>query len=604
MSTEIDFTEIRNSLKEFLRSQDELQDYDFDGSAISSIIDLLAYTTHINAVNANVGLNETFLDTAQFRGSVVGHARQLGYIPRSATAATASISVQVNNSTSNGEVEIQRGHPFRATINGETFTFFTLESYTSDVSGFFSNVIIAQGTFRSSEFIFDVRSGERFVIPDSDIDTSTLLVKVYDDEDKLSSRTFLRAREITEIQSDSNVYFVSENPDGLYEIHFGDGVLGQALSDGNLIRAEYLVTRKESANGASTFSSLAPIGGTSNLTISTLSRARGGGEKESINSIRNNAPITFASQNRAVLPDDFDAIIRAGFSDIRSVKVWGGEDNDPPVYGKVFISVLPKSGNALSLSQKQFLLDEVINPKAVITTTPEIIDPEFLSITGQVFFKYDPSKTNLTESQLEAKVEESLIRFDQEELLGFDSVFRYSRFLKTIDDTDESILNSFARIFMSKQFIPILNTPTTYTLDYSVPLFKSFGTRPVINESSTFTVEGKTGCRFKDFLRPDGESRRISIVRGIGGDEEIVVRNAGSIEDSKIILTGFSPQAITGDSIVIEVIPSSYDIVGSFNNVVTFNCACVRFSVTGEVDTIVTGRDYSGSNYQTISRDE
>ena len=604
MSTEIDFTEIRNSLKEFLRSQDELQDYDFDGSAISSIIDLLAYTTHINAVNANVGLNETFLDTAQFRGSVVGHARQLGYVPRSATAATASISVQVNNANNNGEVEIQRGHPFRSTINGETFTFFTLEHYTSDVSGFFSDVRIAQGTFRSSEFVFDIRSGERFVIPDADVDTSTLLVKVYDDQDKISFRTFLQAREITEIQSDSNVYFVSENPDGLYEIHFGDGVLGQALSDGNLIRAEYLVTRKTVANGASTFSSLAPIGGTSNLTISTLSRARGGDEKESINSIRNNAPITFASQNRAVLPDDFDAIIRAGFSDIRSVKVWGGEDNDPPVYGKVFISVLPKSGNALSLSQKQFLLDEVINPKAVITTTPEIIDPEFLSITGQVFFKFDPSKTNLTGAQLENKVEETLIRFDQEELLGFDSVFRYSRFLKAIDDTDESILNSFARIFMTKQFIPILNNPTTYTLDYSVPLFKSFGTRPVINESSTFTVEGKTGCRFKDFLRPDGESRRVSIVRGIGGDEEVVVRNAGVIEDSKIILTGFSPQSITGDSVVIEVIPSSYDIVGSFNNVVTFDCACVRFSVTGEVDTIVTGRDYSGGNYQTISRDE
>lgn len=600
MSTEIDFTEIRNSLKEFLRSQDELQDYDFDGSAISSIIDLLAYTTHINAVNANVGLNETFLDTAQFRGSVVGHARQLGYIPRSATAASASISVQINNPTEDDFV-LGRGHPFRATINGETFTFFTLEDYEPNDNNLFENVRVFQGTLKSSEFVFDVRSGERFVIPDEDVDTSTLQVQVFDDTDKINSRVFNQAKELTSIKSDSDVYFIAENPDGRYELFFGDGVLGTSLQDGNLIRIEYLKTRKADANGARTFSTTTPIGGTTNISITTTSVAQGGEEKESTESVRRNAPLTFAAQNRVVVPQDFEAVIRESFGDLESISVWGGEDNDPPVYGKAFISIKPKSSDILSDGQKEFIRREILKPKSVLTVEPEIIDPEFLFIALEVFFKFNPALTNLTTTQLEQKVVQRIRDFNSENLRRFGRVFRYSNVLNVIDTADESIINSFARVYLARRFIPRIGIPTTYTLDYSVDLFESFGTRPVIFRSSRFTVKGLANCRFTDVPRQDG-TRRIQIVRGETRNPTVVVRDAGFIEGTKLVLTNFNPEAIEGSIVGIEVIPNSYNIFGKRNTLLTIDCDCERFSIEGTVDTFATGQEFSGIGYKVTSK--
>jgi hypothetical protein len=598
--SEIDFENIRSNLKEFLQSQDTLQDYDFEGSAITSIIDLLSYVTHYNAINANLGLNETFIDTAQFRGSVVGHARQLGYTPRSASAPSASLDLTVNNPSSQN-LNLERGHRFRAKIGNTTYNFVTDTSYETD-NAQFSNVRILQGVFESTEVIFDVNSAEKILIPSPDVDTTTILVEVFDTTDKTSSTIFTEAKELTDIDNDSAVYFLSENPDGLFEIKFGDDVLGQALENGNLVRVEYLVTKKTEANGARVFSLVDSINGNSNVSITVNQSAAGGAERESIDSVRRNAPLTFASQNRAVVPNDFEAVIRENFANVSSVKVWGGEDNDPPVYGRVFISALPETGDVLTLDEKDRLLNEVILPKSVITVTPELLDPEFLVITSEVFFKYDPSLTNLSEQQLENKAVDAINEFDDNKLGKFDNVFRYSQFLQAIDNADDAVLNSFARIYLSKRFVPALNIPTTYTLNFSTDLFRSFGTRPVIFDSSTFTVNGVTNCRFKDFLNSDG-TRRVSIVTGTGTAEEVVIRNAGFIEESRIILESFAPESIDGEVINIEAVPASYDIVGTLNTVLTLDCDCSRFNVQGEVDTIVSGRDYSGVNYRTFNRD-
>jgi len=232
MTTELDFNQLRDSLRDFLRSQDTLQDYDFEGSAITSVIDLLAYTTHFNAINANLGLNETFLDTAQFRGSVVGHAKQLSYVPTSASGAIAVVDITVNNPNSQ-ELTLERGHPFRATSSDETYTFVPIIPYTTE-NATFKNVRLVQGRIKTAEFVFDVRSGEKFIIPDEDIDTSTILVTVFDSRNSSNSRTFTEAKALTSIQSDSNVYFLSENYDGLFEIEFGDDIIGKALDNGNL----------------------------------------------------------------------------------------------------------------------------------------------------------------------------------------------------------------------------------------------------------------------------------------------------------------------------------------------------------------------------------
>lgn len=598
--TDIDFNDISRNLKEYLRSQDAFQDYDFEGSAISTIIDLLSYVTHYNALNANLGINEAFLDTAQFRGSVVGHASTLGYTPASAKAPVAYIDLTVNNPSSQN-LSIEKGFRIRTNVDNVSYNFVTDQSY-STTDAVFRNVKFIQGDYQSVNYIYDSESNEKYLIPNVDVDTSTLRVEVYDARDSSTFTVFTEAKSLTDIDENSNVYFLFENPEGLYEIRFGDGVIGRSLQSGNYISIEYLVTQKEGANGARRFNLVDNIDGNTNVSFTVSSSARGGSERESIDSIKRIAPLSYASQNRAVVPNDFESIIQENFSNVSSVKVWGGEDNDPPVYGKVFISVLPEVGNVLTLDEEQTLLTEVLKPKSVITVTPELIDPDFLVITTETFFKYDPSLTNLTKGELEDKAKAAIREYNQNELGKFDNVFRYSRYLQVIDESDPAILNSFARIYLSKRFVPTLNIPTTYTLNFSVDLYESFGTRPVIYDSSTFTVNGVSGCRFKDFLNSDG-TRRVSVVKGTGVDEEVIIDNAGRINGSRIILESFAPQSIDGEVINIEAIPASYDIVGTLNNVVTFDCDCTRFDIRGEVDTIVTGRDYSGVNYQTFNRD-
>jgi len=593
--SEVDFESIRANLKTFLESQDTLQDYDFEGSAITSVIDLLSYVTHYNAINANLGINETFLDTAQFRGSVVGHARQLGFTPRSASAAIAFLDVTVNN-PSDTELTLPRGHRFKSKIGNETFNFVTDREYNTETASF-TNVKILQGKMETIEFIFDVDSAEKFVIPNPDVDTSTLRVEIFDTTAAVTSLIYNEAKELTSINQASLVYFLSENPDGLFEISFGDGTIGAALENGNLIRVEYLVTKKAAANGASVFSSVDAIEGNSDISITVNQNASGGDEKESTESIRRNAPLSYAAQNRVVVPQDYEAIVRENFANLDSIKVWGGEDNDPPKYGKAFVSIKPKDALILTDEEKTTVLEDIIRPKSMLTVDTELVDPEFLFITLEVFFKYDPSLTNLTETQLENKVVDAIETFDDEQLRKFDRVLRYSQLLSVIDNADSAVLNSFARVLVQKRFVPRLNAAQTYELEFSVDLFKSFGTRPVIFLSTEFTINGLDGCRFTDVLNNDG-TRRVQIVRGSPESPQVVVDNAGTIEGSKITLVNFQPERFQGSNVVIECIPNSYNVFGKRNTILTIDCGCPQFKIEGSVDTFATGAEYAGDTYE------
>jgi len=594
--SELDFVEIRDNLKEYLRSQDTLQDYDFEGSAISTIIDVLSYATHYNAINANLGINETFLDTAQFRGSVVGHARQLGYTPRSATAPAAFLDLVVN-SPSSSALTIPRGHRFKAKIGSETYNFVTDQEYTTG-NATFSDVKILQGTFKTTEFLFDVSSNERLVIPDRGADTSTLRVEIYDSRTSSTFTVFSEAKELTSITSDSEIYFVSENPDGLYEISFGDGIIGKSPENGNLIRVEYIVTKSDEANGASVFSSIDSIQGNTDISITVTQAARGGSDKESTDSIRYNAPLSYTTQNRAVTPQDFEAVIRENFANLDSVNVWGGEDNDPPVYGKVFISVKPKTSNLLSSAERDQILNDIVEPKSVVTITPEIVDPTFTFIGLEVFFKYDPTETSLTKTQLESSVQAALNDFNDRNLDSFGSVFRHSLLLSTIDDTSEAVLNSTARVYVKKRFEPILAAPNRYILDFSAPLYETQSRESVIRSSTLFTINNLQ-CRLKDVLNTDG-TRTVQIVTGEDVNEVVVVADAGRIEGSRVILENFSPTNFQGSYIEVEAIPNSNDIAPKLNDILVIDPNDV--SVSGEIDTIVAGQDFSGIRYNTTPR--
>lgn len=604
-TVDMDFSGIKDSLVEFMRNQETFKDYNFEGSALSTLMDLLAYVTHINAVNASVGLNETFLDTAQFRGSVVGRARALGYIPQSAKAARASITMEVDNPPNLFDLNftLPRGFRFTSSASGVSFDFVTISEYKTD-NGIFEDVLLYEGHLETAEYIYDVRSAEKILIPNIDVDTSSIRVEVSDSVNAMSSiRIFTEAKQLPSITAESRVYFLHENPDGFYELTFGDGVLGEALEDSNVIKVEYLVTRKERANGASRFvpAEVVPDSNNSSLTLTVNSVASGGSSRESLDSIRRLAPITFASQNRAVTPQDYEAIIREQFSNVESIKVWGGEDNDPPVYGKVFVSIKPKNTAILTTAEKSLLLNDIIKPKSVVTVTPELVDPSYLYLNLEVFFKYDPSLTNLTKTALESKVLSAINAYDSEVLSKFDRVFRYSNFLKVVDQADPSILNSFGRVFISRRFFPVMNIPTQYILNYSTDIWNP-ESGSVITGSSRFSIGLIKDCYFRDFVDLDGV-RRISILRGMGDAEEIVVRDAGYIEGNRIVLNEFAPSSFSGNYIFIEVKPNSYDIFGMGNTILTLDCDCSRFRIQGSVDTIATKRDYSGVKYTTTPRD-
>ena len=594
--SDIDFESIQQNLKEYMRSQEALQDYDFEGSALSSMINLLAYVTHYNAVNANLGLNETFLDTAQFRGSVVGHARMLGYTPRSASAPVAYVDVSVPSATTS--LTIPRGFRFKAKIGNVTYPFVTDTEYRTD-STEFTNVKILQGTYQTARYVYDKDSSEKYLVPSANADISALIVRVYDTRTSTTFEVFNEAKDITTITPESNVYFVSENPEGLYEITFGDGILGTALSNGNLIEIDYLVTQKADANGASIFSSDESINGISAYNITTREPARGGGEKESLQQIKTNAPLSYAAQNRAVTPKDFEAIITENFPNVSSIKAWGGEDNDPPVYGKVFVSINPKTTDVLSDEDKQRILDDILKPRSVVTVQPEIIDPVFTYISLDVFFKYDPTETSDTQSILVSKVQDVITEYNSTDLDQFNTVFRHSTLLADVDDASDAILNSNIRTFVKKRFVPDTTRPLRYEIDFSTDLYETTRTEGVITSTTLFTYNGLDACRFRDVLNSDGD-RIIQVVRGRPDSPRIVASNVGRIEGSKIILDNFTVGSFRGNYIEIKAIPNSYDIAPVRNNILVIDLNDV--TVTGEVDALVAGQNFSGSNYQTTPR--
>jgi hypothetical protein len=369
--TELDFFQIRENLKDFLKSsqaQGKFTDYDFDGSGLSLILDLLAYNTHYNAINANMAINEIFLDTAQKRNNVVSHAKALGYLPRSKTSSFAYIDVTVLNPVGTPPaLTVDKGTEFLTIVNNKKYTYVNLEAQTiSPIAGVykFENLKINQGVLRSTEYLVDSFDDlQYYTIEDPNIDISTLTVKVKENSSVSASTVYTIASNYTSLTSGTTAYFLQEASEGKYEIYFGDGISGKKLAGGNVIQLEWLSTDAELANGASSFSLSTTISGNTNVDIATIYKAAGGGDREDLSSIRFNAPLSYVSQNRVVTADDYKTIIINNYANIETITVWGGEENDPPQYGKVYISIKPTNSSALTLVEKQFIKDQILKSK-------------------------------------------------------------------------------------------------------------------------------------------------------------------------------------------------------------------------------------------------
>ena len=608
--SDMDFKAIKSSLITYLSEDDILKDTNFEGSAANTLLDALVYITHFNAVNANMALNETFLDSAQLRQSVVSHAKLLGYTPRSAYAPVAYVDILINNPTNvtNNDGDyipmiMEKGTQFSTLISGKTYTFVNDSTHTivrnSSLQYKFENIKLVQGSYKDTEYVFDKDTAEKFLIPHKNVVTSTLTVTVRESGNSTETVDYELSTDITGINAESNVYFLQEGQDGLYEVYFGDGVLGNVPSNGNIIELNYVVTDAEDANGATTFSLADTIQGNSDATITTVTKASGGAVKEDIDSIKFNAPLAYVSQNRAVTPDDYKAIVLNAFPNIDAISVWGGEDSDPPDYGKVFISIKPKDAEALTDTQKATLIAQDLKPKNVVSITPEIIDPTYTYILLEVFFKYNPNLTDASADDLAILARESIRDYNDNELKRFDGVFRHSNALGVVDDSDVAIISSTIRVKMKKRFVPTLNTEKKYEIRFSSAFYQTSSNEQIVR-STEFTYLGRS-CTLKDTQNEDG-SRRVQIVTGSGVDTVVLNTDAGYLEEENglLVLTAFNPSAFVGDYIEITVSPESNDLAPKRNellNILVDDCI-----VEGSVDTMVTGGTAAGIDYVTTSR--
>lgn len=495
--TELDYDQIRANLKTFMQNQTELVDYDFEGSALSTLIDVLAYNTFYNAFNANVQANELYLDTAQVRNNIVSHAKSLGYLPRSRTSPFADLDVTVNSpSGTPSSLTVSRGTKFSSTINNKKFNFVNLESKTiSPVGGVykFSSLRINQGTLKTFTYtVDDSDTRQKYEIPDTNVDTNSMVVKVFPNAASSNSDIYSLVSNIVNVSGTSEVYFLQEGLDGKYEVYFGDNSFGKKLAAGNVISIEYLVTDGIEANNATSFALEGNIQGNTNVTLALVNKAAGGAAREDIESIRFNAPLSFLSQNRVVTADDYSTIIKNQYANAETVSVWGGEENDPPEYGKVFVSVKPKNAATLTASEKAFIKDSILKPKNIVSITPELIDPTFLYIKLGVFVKYDPNLTSLTAGELTQKVRQVISDYNDTNLKKFDGVFRHSQLLGEIDNADTSILNSTCNVSIQKRLTPTLNQALKYVVNFDNGFFSNVGAADSIISSTTFTFNGLT----------------------------------------------------------------------------------------------------------------
>jgi len=609
--TELDFDQIKRNLKNFLKQQTEFTDHDFEGSGLNVLLDVLAYNTHYNAMNAHYSLNEAFLDSAQIRGNVVTRAKLLGYTPRSILSARASINLVVDMAGENAATQgattslvLPRGTKFTTVANGEEFDFVNLENVTGVKSGnkfTFSNVAIAEGTYKTLLYRVDNDiESQKFQLGDVDADTSTLRVRVQQNEQSVSHEVYTKFESLLNVDSNSRIYYLQENPSELFEIYFGDGVIGKKPVNNNIVTLDYVFSKGEEANGADSFNIASTLSGlvNSTYTVTVVTAAAGGTEKETMESIRFNAPLTFTSQNRAVTSDDYRGIILKNFANISSISTWGGEDNDPVDFGRVYISIKPLTADVLTAEEKSQIKDNVLKGKNIVSVTPEIVDPAFTNLELDVFVKYNPNLTDRSSVDLETLIKDVIADYNFNNLNKFDGVFRHSQLTRAIDASDPAILNSTVRPFMFQSIsAKATAADNDHSLIFAAPFYQAGNSTDFILTSTSFKINGVD--HFFGDVPIDGSSERKIIIYKVEDDVNITVeKDVGRIDVSKGTLNvkGFSIDSDT--TITLTLTPNSLDIAPKRNQLLSIDPA--KVSVTPQVDTITT-RGSSGSIDYTVN---
>lgn len=481
---ELDFDSIKNNLKNYLRSQSEFQDFDFEGSGMSVLLDLLAYNTHYMGYYLNMVGNESFLDTAQLRESVVSIGKLMGYTPRSSQGSSAKINITVTPAPGSEDTSAQAVTLDRYTrllgsdINGVNYPFVTLYSNSAiktNGSFFFANVNIKQGEVVTRQYQMDAQNTRRrFKIPTANADISTLMVSVQESSTNTYTTVYNLYDDITLVQGNTAAYFVEEDHDLNYVVQFGDDIIGKKPKIGSIINLTYLDTAGTPANGINAFTFTDKIGGkySSNVSILTNGPSFGASPKETVEQIRFRAPYSYTVQNRAVTKNDYESIITRDFPFIDSVSVWGGEENDPVVYGKVYMSLKPRTNFILTTAEKESIKNNLIRSRNVMTIIPEIIDPDYEYVTLMCTVKYNPKKTTLASGEILNFVIAAIADYNNAELKRFDSIFRESKLQQYIESAEKSITGSDLKIYLQKREILQFNKAQNLRVKFNVPLKK------------------------------------------------------------------------------------------------------------------------------------
>jgi len=497
--TDLDFDTIKTNLKSYLQQQTEFTDYNFEGSGLSVLLDVLAYNTHYNAYYLNMVANEAFLDTALLRDSVVSHAKTLSYIPYSYTAPKAVVNITVTSLDNiPGSLTIAKGTTFSSNlIDNISYNFVSLQDVTvtkSDTKFYFDNFELYEGKLVNYNFNYNKNSNPKsiFVLPDTNVDTNTIYVTVSDTTGNTATQVYNQVTEILNVNSTSLVYFLQESKNGNYEIYFGDGVVGAALKDGALVNVNYLVTTGTAANGVDGFVSNSTLGGYTDIAIQIVDVASGGAIRESVDSIKYSAAAQYANQNRLVTVRDYESYIKSKYPSIDSLSVWGGETEPTPVYGKVFIALKPKTNYYISELEKTRIISEIINPKSIVSVQAEIRDPEYLYLLIESSVQYDPRKTVATEDAIKTSIRNAIISYQNANLNKFGASFVLSKLQDSIDQTDlNSVIGSETTVRVQRRFVPQLNKSASYTIKFNVQLHRGTITNKLT--SSQFTVYDSTG---------------------------------------------------------------------------------------------------------------
>ena len=607
--SDFDFDLVKNNLKNFLQGQSQFQDYDFEGSSLSILLDVLSYNTHYMAYLANMATNEVYLDSADIRNNIVSLAKMIGYTPSSPRSPMASIDIKVNNATGTS-VTMNKGTVFTTSVDDISYQYVTNSDITITPSNGiyqFSDVPIYEGSLVTFKYTVDSTDvDQKFTLPNTNIDTTTLLVKVQNSSSDTTTNTYSLAGGYNNVTATSKVYFIQESQDGRFEIYFGDGINGKSVADGNIIILEYIVTNIDDSNGASSFTLSGNIGGFTDVTINTVSNSQGGALGESNASIKHNAPLQYAAQDRAVTTTDYESLVKSIYPNALSVSAWGGEDDETPRYGVVKIGIKAASGSTLTETTKQSIIDS-LKPYNVASVAPQIVDPETTSVLLTSTVKYDSSSTTKSNDTLKSEIITAVTNYNTNTLQKFDSVYRHSKLTGLIDAVDNSILSNITSIKIRKNFTPTLLSSNKYDIYFRNALFNPHSGHNSasggILSSTGFKIDGNDNEMFLD----DDGSGIVRLYYLASGIRTYVNETQGTIDytTGQITLNSLNVASIsnirgaTSTTIELTVTPNSNDIVPVRDQIIEIDTS--NSIITVESDSFVGGSADAGVGYTTTS---